>query len=229
MVVGVDEPWPLVDSSDESDFGCLGDDDSDDEDLEWAFMSSEPPNKRPRLDDPDQTRGTSVGPMPPPTYGPPEGLAGKVWSSGHIPKTLISIMVILGGVVSTWPTTGGVEIFAGCQSITNGLTRYGIPTASVDFQTVNGWDDINTSQGFLRALGCIMRLGPWGFIWAAMPCSSWVWIGRYQTGRNRDKPLGDQSKEFVCRANQQVCRIVLLLLAGVLLHNAVLEASVILT
>lgn len=82
-------------------------------------------------------------------------------------------------------------------------------------------DDINSTPGFLRALTYVLHLGPQGLLWAAPPCSTWVWIGRSQTGRTRRDPLGDKSKTFVDKANQQVSRVVLLILVAMLLHNAV--------
>lgn len=59
-----------------------------------------------------------------------------------------------------------------------------------------------------------------GPMFAAPPCSTWVWIGRRQTGRSRENPLGNMNWKFVKKANQQVSRVVLLLLVGMILHNA---------
>ena len=57
------------------------------------------------------------------------------------------------------------------------------------------------------------------------PCSTWVWVGRYQTGRNKHEPLGYENKAFVQRANQQASRVALLIVIAALLHNGVFIAT----
>jgi hypothetical protein len=105
---------------------------------------------------------------------------------------------------------------------------------SLDFSTVSPLDDINTSPGFLKALTYILALEPGaamrtnraldmhsmhskdtirllgGLIWAAPPCSSWVWVGRHQTERSRSCPMGNPSKPVVAAGNMQASRLVLL-------------------
>ena len=63
-----------------------------------------------------------------------------------------------------------------CMCIYTEKYTLGFPAASLDFSTVSNMDDINSSDGFVRSVLYIMHLKPRGLLWAAPPCSSWVWV-----------------------------------------------------
>ena len=154
----------------------------------------------------------------------PNTACAKLRLSKIFPRVLCTIILLLA---ANGPLTSvtSVELFAGCHSVTNGMKALGHSAVSLDFSTVSLWDDINTTPGFLRALTYVTALEPQGLLWAAPPCSSWVWVGRSQTGRSKDHPLGDDTKPFVERANTQVARVVLLVLTALLMHNAMFIAE----
>ena len=79
-------------------------------------------------------------------------------------------------------------------------------------------DDLASTKGFIRAITYILYLKDRGLLWAAPPCSSWVWVGRYQTGRSAADPGGNSAPETV-KANLLVSRVVLLVMLGLLLHD----------
>eukprot|EP00959_Pyramimonas_sp_CCMP1952_P273026 5707064-Pyramimonas_sp.AAC.2 len=86
-------------------------------------------------------------------------------------------------------------------------------------------DDMCNTDGFCRALTYVLGLRPQGLIWAAPPCSSWVWIGRYQTGRSQSRPLGDESVDFVKKANVSTSRICLLIALGIAMRGCIFMAE----
>ena len=81
-----------------------------------------------------------------------------------------------------------VELFAGCHAVTNGVREHGFPAISLDVSTVSEMDDITSNVGFLRALTYVLALFPGGLLWAAPPCSSWVWV---TFGTDRAQPTAD--------------------------------------
>ena len=142
-----------------------------------------------------------------------------------LPRRIIQIMVLLLTLQGAPRTVDSVELFAGCRSVTNGIRGLGYSAVGLDFSTISYWDNINSTTGFLKALTYVMGLAPDGFLWAAPPCSSWVWMARGSSGRSKEQPLGRQSHEKVRQANEQISRVVLLLLVAMLLHNAIFMAE----
>eukprot|EP00959_Pyramimonas_sp_CCMP1952_P170122 3554106-Pyramimonas_sp.AAC.1 len=59
----------------------------------------------------------------------------------------------------------------------------GYEAVGLDFATASAWDDIDVAPGCCKALLCAMSLRGDGLLWAAPPCSSWVWLSRGSTGR----------------------------------------------
>eukprot|EP00959_Pyramimonas_sp_CCMP1952_P460456 9479914-Pyramimonas_sp.AAC.1 len=114
---------------------------------------------------------------------------------------LLAIMWLLLGLNGAPTRVDSVELFAGCRSVTNGVRSYGCSGVALDFKTISDQDDITSTDGFLRALLYVMCLKPGGLLWAAPPCSTWVWIGRKQTGRHHNV-LGN-GIDCVERANLQ--------------------------
>ena len=152
-----------------------------------------------------------------------DGLPGKVRDLKLIPRQFLNIVLMLmyvqgPGILCQ---VDCVELFAGCHSITNGMRGLDYSAVSLDMATVSEHDDLNTSKGFLRAITYVLGMKPGGLLWAAPPCSSWVWLSRGSTGRSLENPMGQTSYGRVRAANEQGSRVLLLILLAVVLRNAV--------
>ena len=120
--------------------------------------------------------GSTIGDMRSPRAAPALDLPTIMAASGLVPRLLAVLIIALAAIHGSEPKTMSVELFAGCHSVTNGVKGLGFPAVGLDFSTVSDFDDITTSAGFLRALLYVMKLYPGGLLWAAPPCSSWVWV-----------------------------------------------------
>ena len=69
--------------------------------------------------------------------------------------------------------------------------------------------DILRPTGFKLALGLAARLRPAGLVWAAPPCSTWVFLSSSTTGRAID-PAGDPANFAVQSQNALVMRLLLI-------------------
>ena len=99
----------------------------------------------------------------------------------------------------------GVETFAGDQAVTSGLRLLGYRIIPFDIR-LDASHNLLCRVGFLAVLAAIMRTSRRGILWLAPPCSSWVWMSRHSTGRNRGA-LGNQENENVVRQNHLVSRV----------------------
>ena len=77
-----------------------------------------------------------------------------------------------------------VEAFAGSGAVTRGLQTHHFKGRSLDMRRHPGMDFL-TPAGFCLLLGSVMALQPGGLLWAAPPCSSWVFMSRGSYGRAR--------------------------------------------
>lgn len=102
------------------------------------------------------------------------------------------------------------EFFAGKRSVSKGLDLFGFRGKS--FDASYGGQEWNILQpiGFVSHLQAIMRLRPGGVLWAAPPCSTWVWLARGSCGRHKDIG-GTATNHYVQSQNALVDRLVLLL------------------
>jgi hypothetical protein len=71
--------------------------------------------------------------------------------------------------------------------------------------------DLTTPLGFLHALGLCLRLKPGGLLWAAPPCSTFVWMNRGTSQRSTDRAEGNESVPSVAASNIIVARLMLLI------------------
>ena len=101
-----------------------------------------------------------------------------------------------------------------------GVKGLGFDAVGLDFSTIDPGDNINTPGGFCKAVLYTIALRADGLLWAAPPCSSWVWLSRGSSGRSAQNPMGSQKYANVRLANQQVARVALLILIAAVLHNA---------
>ena len=96
------------------------------------------------------------------------------------------------------------ELFAGEQSVTNGLRCFGFEGIPMDQKY---GCDLLSAVGFAAAVVAILKIRCGGILWAAPPCSSWVWISRGSTGRTKDNVLGNVEYTSVRMSNRLVSRV----------------------
>ncbi len=101
-----------------------------------------------------------------------------------------------------------VEVFAGEQSISKGLRLLGMRGLSMDGR-ISVDHDVLTPVGFLALLRGVMRLRPGGLLWAAPPCSTWIFLSRHSTMRHVDV-AGNPDSFYVRSQNALVCRLLVL-------------------
>lgn len=117
-------------------------------------------------------------------------------------------MLLTGGLVEC--DLSALEIFSGVQSITNGFRTCGYTSESFD-KISDPAMDMNTLSGFHMVCMLVLRIRPLGFLWAAPPCSSWVFLSKSTTGRKPWCPLGFQDNPRVSWNNVLVHRLCCLL------------------
>ena len=196
---------------------AMADDGFDLLDTDMAEQLSEPSESDECLDENDQVE---IDPDPDRRLDAESSDAVRVARSGIIPRNLLAIIAILLSHFQHGSVLDGVELFAGSHSVSAGMNRYGYSCLGLDCLTVHASDDINTTPGFIRALTYILALDTGGLLWAAPPCSTWVFLNKGTSGRTRTDPLGKVQHRSVSKANEQVARVVLLILVAVLISNA---------
>jgi hypothetical protein len=137
-----------------------------------------------------------------------------IWECRHdllkamkVPEILIC-MLLAGGILKC--DLSSVEIFSGVQSITRGFRTLGYTSEAFD-KILDPAMDVNTLFGFSMVCKLVLRLRPSGFLWAAPPCSSWVFLSKNSTGRRKCTPLGFQENFRVSWNNTLVHRLCCLL------------------
>lgn len=60
--------------------------------------------------------------------------------------------------------------------------------------------------GFLVCLQYILRMKPGSLLFAGVPCSGHVWISQGSTGKSKNNPRGNMSKQCTRDANKIACR-----------------------
>ena len=104
-----------------------------------------------------------------------------------------------------------VEFFSGMGMLSQGLAGEGWKGISIDLVNDPYVQNMMTAKGLLSAIMLIMRLFTGrGFTHKGTVCSSWVWMGRSQTGRTREAPLGWRDAPCVEHANVMASRASLL-------------------
>ena len=98
-----------------------------------------------------------------------------------------------------------VELFAGEAAVSRGMRGFGYRGWTMDLR-ISLDHDLLSPAGFLQLLACLARLRPGGVFWAAPPCSTWVFMSRHSTGRDRCV-TGNTSSPDVLAQNALVCRL----------------------
>ncbi len=101
-----------------------------------------------------------------------------------------------------------VEVFAGEAAISRALECCDLKGHSLDVR-YRGDHDVLTPRGFLHLAASVARLRPGGLLWAAPPCSSWIFMSLPNTGRALS-PSGDPANFRVVSQNALVERLLLL-------------------
>ena len=70
--------------------------------------------------------------------------------------------------------------------------------------------NILTHSGFQLAVQWALRLREGGLLWAAVECSTWVFLSRSTYGRSKRRPAGDLDHAAVRIANRMAERTVML-------------------
>ena len=123
---------------------------------------------------------------------------------------VLQVLTSAGHLPSTWDLDG-VEYFSGVQSIVRGFNNKGYHVVPYDIELDPGMD-MTSSLGFAHAVALALRVRPGGFVHFAPPCSSFVWVNRYTSGRSKAQALGDPSVKSVADGNLIVVRCMLLVL-----------------
>ncbi len=99
------------------------------------------------------------------------------------------------------------ECFAGHGAVHRALAGLGYTGRALDREYCAG-HDVLKPVGFLCLMSTCLELKPGGVLWAAPPCSTWVWLSRHSTGRDVQVE-GDTTREAVVSQNALVERLVL--------------------
>ncbi len=105
------------------------------------------------------------------------------------------------------------EVFAGHAAVSRAMQGLGYVGRSLDRSydpsPQDGYNVLNPG-GFLLLLSTALDIAPGGVLWAAPPCSTWIWLSRNSTGRNL-APQGNVLSRSVVAQNALVERLVLVL------------------
>ena len=61
--------------------------------------------------------------------------------------------------------------------------------------------NIDLRNGFAKAIQSCLRVKPQGLVSIGLPCCSFVWINKYTSQRNSEKPWGNESKPYIIAHN----------------------------
>ena len=75
----------------------------------------------------------------------------------------------------------------------------------------------NTASGFRRWIVTLLCTMPKSSQWFGLDCTSWLWLTRHVTKRKRTSIWGDVSVRCVQEANEQIVKVVLLGMLGILI------------
>ena len=121
---------------------------------------------------------------------------------------IFSSMYGLGRVVDRNITF--VELFAGEANWSCGMRSLSYEGVSIDARR-NYAHDFLTPAGFMATLSAVLRIRPGGVFWAGPPCSTWVFMSRHSTGRDKDVRGNWESSPYVASQNALVSRLLVIL------------------
>ena len=101
------------------------------------------------------------------------------------------------------------EVFAGNGAVHRAVADLGYSVRALDVKYA-GDHDVLTPVGLVVLMSTALALVPGGCLWAAPPCSTWIWLSRGSTGRHHNA-RGDCRRRVVVAQNALVERLVLVL------------------
>jgi hypothetical protein len=122
---------------------------------------------------------------------------------GYI-KRMMPILITLG-LLQHGPNKHSAEFFAGEAQVSENLSQMGYTTQRFDLRYTKA-HNVLTAVGFYVLLSAVYTTCLGGIVWLAPPCSSWVFLSRYSTGRHLGV-LGHEYIENVRAQNALVARI----------------------
>lgn len=99
------------------------------------------------------------------------------------------------------------EDFAGAHHLSKAIFDLGLPVISRDI-LMSRHLDFGGTTGFVSVLNGLRSIIIGGLCWFALPCSSWVFISRGSSKRNRLRPHGQRRYLKVKQANRLARRLV---------------------
>ena len=125
-------------------------------------------------------------------------------------QLLLVFISLLPAIDNGSPRLTYVELFAGDSAWSAGTRLFGYVGKSVDIN-IDSSHDFMQPSGFLIALALVMGAHVGAILHAGCPCSTWVYMSRFTTGRHIDI-MGDVGKMNVVQANAMVARLVYILI-----------------
>ena len=122
------------------------------------------------------------------------------------------VAALMAGINPPQKTLDVLEVFSGVGRIVSTAQEdYGLQARGFDL--IHGTsEDVNTTPGFITLIRLVLSLKPGALATWGTPCSTWVSINAGTSGRTNNFPQGHEWIPSVQQANEQVARMVLLLL-----------------
>eukprot|EP00969_Alexandrium_andersonii_P251836 11130408-Alexandrium_andersonii.AAC.1 len=129
-----------------------------------------------------------------------------------ISRTLFALGILAHVLHQPPPrTVHACEYFAGVKAITRAMNGMSYSCLSFEIKDApDGSQDLCTRAGFERATTHVLSVVPGGFIWVAVVCSTWVFMSKSSTGRDKDV-MGNPNQVCTLYANAMVQRVCMLL------------------
>jgi len=115
---------------------------------------------------------------------------------------------LLGTIAHHEPQTF-TELFAGDQAWSKGMRLLGYKGTSIDAR-YNADSDFLSPEGLLGAILAVMLMHRGGVLLGAPPCSTWVFMSSFSTGRYLHV-LGNVSNSYIAAQNALVGRLIYIL------------------
>ncbi|CAK0861834.1 unnamed protein product [Prorocentrum cordatum] len=128
------------------------------------------------------------------------------------PDVLLSIVFLLlaNRRIKFTHDTQCVEYFAGVAAVCKAFASADHAVYAYEILKAPVMNDILSDIGFAEAVRVALNTAVAGCCVLGPACSSWVHLSMGSSGRRKWRPLGDQKKLFVKKANLMVSRVILL-------------------
>ena len=144
---------------------------------------------------------------------------GRLLAVGF-PTIVFEIMKTVVAMRQPTPRLCGLEAFCGVATIATEFIQAGFPFHGADILLDPDNHDLTTPAGFVYLLFMVLSFEADAILWFATVCSSWIWLSRSSTGRNKRMPLGTP---HLCRSvedgNTMVARSAVLMMLCAARHG----------